>query len=111
MESELCVGIIAGVSAILGSGVGAFASYKAAKLGFNAKHLRGELRSALQNILIFHELEKSYADALAQMKDKTMHAIKKKYRAKIKDAGIGVLTENSEPARVRKSLERLTDSD
>lgn len=113
MNDQLLIGLIGAGSAILGSIVGAFASYKASKLGYDRNNLLNELQETYRNLLLFRKIVLSISDELA-VKEGDLgkaNAIYLSHRKRVQADTGEVITEKAEEGKVKSRLVQLSNKD
>jgi hypothetical protein len=109
MTAEIQAGLIGAGAGVLAAVLGAFATYRAALVGFKVKRTRARLRAAYQDLEFFRILESQYLDQLAKEVGGTSGGHQLATREKVRIQLGRALHRSSEPARLRTALQQMAD--
>lgn len=104
---EWSIALIGAGGAIMGAAVSGFATYKAALLGFKRKQTQNQLLRALDDLKFMLEIEKVCLEQIENHTDKSIDALKRECRAKVRSKLGCSLSEGAEPVRLDKAIKAL----
>ncbi|MBF0240742.1 MAG: hypothetical protein HQM12_23840 [SAR324 cluster bacterium] len=104
---NIIVAIIAVVAAWGGSFITGLFAYQIGIKKSRFENLVNKFEGALKDNMTFYNLESTYAEEMAKIKESSSEAIKKQFRKKLREESSFFISENCTPLKIQRELERL----